>query len=192
MIRKEALVRIAILAAFTLTPVVASAHYWGTALSGLYVGAGGGGARNRDLGSGLPGPFINFNRTRPAWKAFIGYAFNPFVAIQAGYQCLGTGTIDTPVGSAKVRNRGYDVNGLLMFPFTRIVSVFIEGGGTRFNTRTVTPVSTTVTHEGTHPDYGAGVEINIVRHIALRAQWQQFLIPNNNTQFYSGSLLFRF
>ena len=192
MIRKGALVKTGIMAAFTLAPVVASAHYWGAPQSGFYIGAGGGGARNRNLSSSIPGPFVNFKRTQPAWKAFIGYAFNRFFAIQGGYQNLGTDSIGTPVGSEKIRNRGYDVNGLLSFPFTPVFSLFIEGGGSRFRTRTVTPVSTTLTYDGTHPDYGAGVQINLARHLALRGQWQQFLIPHNDTQFYSGSLLFRF
>lgn len=173
-----------------LVPVVASAHWFPA--SGLYVGAGLGGARDRGTSSRLPGPFVHFHRTHLSWKGYIGLAFNRFFAIQAGYQDLGTTKVSTVLGSEKIRNRGYDLNALLSFPFTPRFSVFIEGGASRFRTRTKTPVSTTITHEGTHPDYGAGVQYDFVRHVALRGQWQEFRIPNNNTQVFSGSLLFRF
>ncbi len=192
MIRKGAVVTTGIVAAFALAPVVASAHYLGSPESGFYVGAGGGEAHNGGLLSPFPGPFGNTKRTRPAWKAFVGYAFNRFFAVQAGYQNFGTDTITTPMGSDEVRNRGYDVNGLLSFPFTRRFAVFVEGGASRFHTRTITPVSTTMTRDGTHPDYGGGVQYDVTRHVALRGQWQEFRIPSNNTQLYSGSLRFLF
>ena len=171
-------------------PVVASAHWFPA--SGLYIGAGGGRADNRDVGSNFPGPFVNMNRTHASWKGYAGLAFNRYFAIQAGYQDFGQDTVSTPIGSETVRNRGYDVNGLLSLPMTSRFSLFVEGGASRFRTRTVTPISTTVTQQGTHPDYGAGVQYYFLRHVALRGQWQEFRIPNNNTQVYSGSLLFRF
>lgn len=173
-----------------LVPAVASAHWFPA--SGLYIGAGAGRADNRGANSSLPGGFVHFNRTHTSWKGYLGLAFNRFFAIQAGYQNLGTTTASTAIGSEQIRNRGYDVNGLLSFPFTPKFSLFIEGGASRFRTRTITPVSTTITHDGTHPDYGAGVQYYFIRHVALRGQWQEFRIPNNNTQVYSGSLLFRF
>ncbi len=193
MIRKGAFFKTGIAAALTLAPVIALAYNGGFSQTGLYIGAGGGAARNRGLSNGgIPKPFVNLHRTQGAWKAFVGLAFNRFFAIQAGYQDFGTDTISTAVGSEKVRNRGYDLNALLAFPFTPRFSVFIEGGASRFHTRTMTPVSTTVKRDGTHPDYGAGVQYYFTRHVALRGQWQEFRIPNNNTQLYSGSLVLRF
>jgi hypothetical protein len=173
-----------------LAPVAASAHWFSA--SGLYVGAGAGRAYNRGANTGMPGVFVRYNRTHTSWKAYLGWAFDRFFAIQAGYQNLGTTTASTPIGSEHIRNRGYDLNGLVSFPFTPQFSLFIEGGASRFRTRTMTPVSTTITHEGTHPDYGAGVQYYFIRHVAIRGQWQEFRIPNNNTQVYSGSLLVRF
>ena len=173
-------------------PVVASAHYYGSRASGLYLGAGGGWADNRGVSSSFPRPFVNVKHGHAAWKAYVGYAFGRYFALQGGYQSLGTDSVSTALGSETIRNRGYDVNALLSFPFTPRFSLFIEGGASRFRTRTVTPTQTTIQHDGTHPDYGAGVQYYFVRHVALRGQWQEFRIPNNNTDLYSGSLLFRF
>ncbi|MHB8254406.1 MAG: outer membrane beta-barrel protein [Acidiferrobacter sp.] len=192
MTRMRWFVKTTVAAAVLLIPVVASAHGYGSPGSGLYVGAGGGRADNRGAGSQFPGPFVNIDRTRPSWKAYVGLAFNRYFAIQGGYQDFGTDTVSTAIGSETIRNRGYDLNGVLSFPFTSQVAVFIEGGASRFRTRTISPIATTVTHEGTHPDYGAGVQFFFLRHVALRGQWQEFRIPNNNTQVYSGSLLFQF
>ncbi len=193
MIRTGVLFKTGMTAVLALAPVIALAHDGGFSQTGLYIGGGGGVARNRGLNNGgVPKPFVNLHGTQRAWKAFVGLAFNRFFAIQAGYQNFGTDTISTAVGTEKIRNRGYDLNALLAFPFTPRFSVFIEGGASRFRTRTITPVSTTVARDGTHPDYGAGVQYYVTRHVALRGQWQEFRIPNNNTQLYSGSLVLRF
>lgn len=193
MIRKGALLKTGMTAALTLAPVIALAHDWGFSQAGLYIGAGGGVARNRGLNnSNLPKPFTNFSGTQGAWKAFMGLAFDRFFAIQADYLNFGTDTISTPIGSEQVRNRGYDLNALLSFPFTSRLSLFIEGGASRFHTRTITPISTTVTRDQTHPDYGAGIQYYVTRHVAFRGEWQEFRIPNNNTQLYSGDLVLRF
>jgi len=184
------LLKTAVAAATLLAPVVAAAQ-WFPAF-GPYIGAGGGRADNRDVGSNFPGPFVKLDQTQASWKGYVGFAFGRFFAVQAGYQDFGTDTVSTPIGSETVRNRGYDVNGLLGIPLTARFMVFLEGGASRFQTQTVSLVSTTTTHQGTHPDYGAGVQYEIFRHMAVRGQWQEFRIPNNNTEVYSGSLLFRF
>ncbi len=192
MARMTTLLKTGVAAVVLSTPAAALAHRWGFPTSGLYVGAGAGAARNQGLSSSLPAPFVNLKRSHLAWKAFAGFAFNRFFAIQAGYQNFGTDSISTPVGTEQVRNRGYDVNGLLSFPFTRQFSLFVEGGASRFQTHTITPVSNTTSHDGTHPDYGAGVQFFVAPHVAVRGQWQEFRIPNNNTQLYSGSLVLGF
>jgi len=190
MTRMESFLKTSVAVAALLAPGVAAAHWFPA--SGLYIGAGAGRADNRGVNSSIPGPFVNINKMRTSWKGYVGLAFNRFFAIQAGYQNFGTDTISTAIGQEQVRNRGYDVNALLGFPFTSRFSLFLEGGAARFHTRTTTPFATTVIHQGTHPDYGAGVQYFFLRHVALRGQWQEFRIPNNNTQVYSGSLMFRF
>ncbi|MHB1565755.1 MAG: outer membrane beta-barrel protein [Acidiferrobacter sp.] len=191
MVRRRVLFATGGQSAVLLMLTVAVAH--GFSVAGLYVGAGGGLARNNHFDSSPPGfPFASQHRGHVAWKAYAGYAFNRYFAIQAGYQHLGQATVATPIGNESVGNRGYDFNGLLGLPLTRRVGLFIEGGAARFRTQTTTPVSTNTVTTGFHPDYGAGVQVYLAHHIALRGEWQDFQIPNNRTQLYGGSLLFRF
>lgn len=190
MSKTRAFLKAGVTAVALSAPVVASAHWFSA--SGLYIGAGGGLADNRSISAGNFAGFVNLHHTHAAYKGYVGLAFNRYFAIQAGYQDFGKDTISTPIGSETIRNRGYDLNALLGFPFTPRFTLFIEGGASRFRTDTATPVSSSVAHDGTHPDYGAGVQYYFLRHVAIRGQWQEFRIPNNNTQLYSGSLLFRF
>ncbi len=190
MIRRRSHWKTIVTAGLMLAPMAACAYNWPA--NGLYIGAGGGMADNRQAKSGLPAPFVNLHHTHPAWKAFVGYAFNRFFSVQAGYQGLGQSRATTAAGVETVRNRGYDVNGLLTFPLDRRVDLFVEGGVSRFRTRTATATTTTIRHDGTHPDYGGGVQVNLMRHVSFRGEWQEFRIPHNNTQLYSGSLAFRF
>ncbi|MDA8390806.1 MAG: outer membrane beta-barrel protein [Gammaproteobacteria bacterium] len=179
-----------LLAATLAVPAVASAHWLGP--SGLYVGAGGGFARNKDFAQGLTVPFTNRNRGHAAWKAFLGYSFGPFFAIQASYENLGGSSVTTPIGETRVQERGYNFDGIINIPIVHHVSVFGEAGAARFHTRTTTPVSVVRKWNGYHPDYGAGVQYDITQYVALRGEWQEFRIPHNDTQLYSGSLLFHF
>ncbi len=179
-----------LLAATLAVPVAASAHWLG--LSGLYVGAGGGYSNNKDFARTLTVPYSNRNHGHAAWKAFLGYAFGPYFAVQASYENLGQDSVTTPFGQTTLQERGYNFDGIIMIPLVARVTLFGEAGAARFHTRTTTPTSVTRKWNGFHPDYGGGLQYRLMQNVSLRAEWQEFRIPHNDTQLYSGSLLFNF
>ncbi len=183
-------VTVSLLAATLAAPAVASANW--LADSGPYIGAGGGFAHNRDFAQTLVVPFTNRDRGHAAWKAFVGYAFGPFFRIQASYENLGESTVTTPIGVTTVRDRGYNFDGIINIPLVHKLSLFGEAGAGRFHSRTATPTSLVRKWNGFHPDYGAGLQYDLTRYVAVRGEWQEFRIPNNDTQLYSGSLVLQF
>ena len=190
MTQARTLIKASLLAAAMVVPVVASAQM--PAGSGLYVGAGGGFAHNEDFAKAPAVPFTNRDRGHAAWKAFVGYSFSRFFAVQASYENLGEMSVITPIGRTAVRERGYNFDGVINVPLTEQLSIFGEAGAARFHTRTDTAGYIARKWNGYHPDYGAGVQYDFTQHVALRGEWQEFRIPHNDTQLYSGSLVFRF
>ncbi len=163
------------LASFLALPVFA---YDGFDLSSAYVGAGGGQTKNKDLGN---------DTNNNAWKAFVGYDFNKFFGLEAGYVDLGS----TSQGPVTAKAKGPDVAAVFNFPFTDNVGIFAKGGVHRFEV-TQSALGLSSTDRKTDAAYGAGVKFAFTKNIALRGEWERFEMKNNDSDLVSASLVFNF
>ncbi|MHB1951909.1 MAG: outer membrane beta-barrel protein [Acidiferrobacteraceae bacterium] len=171
----------------------ASAYSWP---SGLYVGAGGGVARERNIQDNLtiPGTVTTTSKRHTAWKAFAGVNADQYFAVEAGYVHFGTGyaSSSTTGESVSVSPSGPYLDAVLKLPFTRHFGLFAKGGVDYMRSKvtdSVTGVTATRRVRGT---YGAGVKYSFTRNVAVRGEWERFRIPRANTDLVSASAVFAF
>jgi OOP family OmpA-OmpF porin len=173
--------------------------------SGPYIGGAGGQARLEADVSAIDAAFLQddgfvatgttFDNHDTAWKAFLGYRFNSFFALEGGYVDLGQATFDTTIVSAPAPYdaltpfpihavadaKGYNLVAIVGVPILPAVSVYAKGGAFRWKAdySEIIPSTGTVrvarSEEGTKPTFGAGVELRLNQWVRLRAEWERFL-----------------
>lgn len=134
------------------------------------------------------------DKTHTGWKAYAGYRFNSFLAVEAGYADLGEASFTTtiiaaPPGTmpsppfpihATATAHGAFVTPIVHWRFARDFSLFGKLGAFRSNAEFtevipatgITRVSRSETR--TDLDYGAGVEWMSPRMLGFRLEWERF------------------
>src|SRR4051812_10692134 len=169
--------------------------------SGVYLGIGGGVSRTNidDLTSGLNQTLLRSGFTSAStdtsdksgnYKAFLGYSFNPYFAIEGTYFNLGKFTFDTTVTPSgtlhgETRSQGGSMDIILSYPFEegyilfgRIGADYAKSKAELTGTRSVT-VLTSATNEtawGRHFGLGLGYEFS--KHTGVRGEWEYLQIPD--------------
>jgi OmpA-OmpF porin, OOP family len=139
----------------------------------------------------------DFDATGDAWKAFAGYRFTPYVAIEAAYADLGRermssfipGNVSQLPGAFTIDRRvegfGADVVGTL--PIGPRFALLARAGAFRAHVRSDVSLegnivfaddgearSRRITDERTIAHYGVGAEWRFARRMALRLEWERF------------------
>jgi OOP family OmpA-OmpF porin len=197
MSRSNWLLSCAVVAA-SLLPVTARAQ------TSLYLGASAGQsaingtAAEIDAGffqdSGYTASGTTLDKTSTGWKAYAGFRFNRFLAVEAGYADLGKATFNTtivaaPPGTvpappfplhASATADGEFLSGILEVPFSEAFSLFVKAGGfrsTAYYTETFTETGMTRLSRSetrTDLDYGAGFRWMFSRIVGIRLEWEDF------------------
>lgn len=136
------------------------------------------------------------------WRAFGGYQFNQYFALELGFADLGEATGSGAIGSFAVEvKEAVDLSALLTFPVANRLSLLLRLGAHR--------VRTTVDQEG--PGFGtlhdsktgssftlgAGAEYSFGK-LGVRAEWQRYdnvasgTDAESDIDVFSVGLLFRF
>jgi len=148
-----------------------------------------------------------------AYKAFVGYKFNPYIGIEGGYVDLGGISASAPAasGSPKLSAtvKGYTLSVVPEIPISHSVSVFAKAGAFVWNaklkaTSDAFGLKATTSDSSAGVAVGAGAAINMNDQSALRIEWERYsldekfsnntksLQSNNDIDLISASLLFRF
>ncbi|MHB1587529.1 MAG: outer membrane beta-barrel protein [Acidiferrobacteraceae bacterium] len=171
----------------------ASSYSWP---SGLYLGAGGGVARERNIQNNLtlPGTVTATSKRHTAWKAFAGFDAYQYFAVEAGYVHFGTGYASsaTTGESVSVAQSGPYLDAVLKFPFTRHFGVFAKGGADYIRSNVTDSITGERSTRAARGTYGAGLKYSFTRNVAVRGEWERFRIPHNNTDLLSASAVFTF
>lgn len=146
------------------------------AAPGLYLGIGGGTAKNRDL-----------NDSDTALKATAGYNFNETFGIEGQYVDFGE-TVGTGFRS---KADTVAVEGVVNLPFTPRFGVFGKGG-VHYASLDTTVLGVNRTDNETDATYGAGVKFDFTDYLGVRGEWERFEINNADTDVVSASLMFKF
>ena len=176
------------------------------------------------LGNGNAADFavINKKKTSTGVKAFLGYSFNPFFALEGGYAYLGKSKADfdfrvNPIAPATVSNsvgtfniaykmRSTFVDGVGTLPIGEKWNLFGRVGlsynsvSTDFNGEPLTLLLSDNDKSTSKfgVKFGAGAGYNFTPAVALRAEWEEYRMPDPLTDkkfsedVFSLSVLFRF
>jgi OOP family OmpA-OmpF porin len=187
---------------------MAKAWAAGSDRSGVYLGIGGGATRTTidDLESGINANLIRAGFTNATtetksnsgmYKAFIGYSFNAYFAIEGTYFNLGRFTFDstvTPTGTlhGETKSQGGNLDIVLSYPFDEGVILFGRIGADYAKSNadlmtsgsvSIDTSSTTESSWGRH--YGLGLGYEFSGHTGVRGEWEYYQIPdgtNTHTQ----------
>ncbi|HEX3097256.1 MAG TPA: outer membrane beta-barrel protein [Usitatibacter sp.] len=172
---------------------------------GWYAGLAGGQSRtDRDIvrtreETLLSAPVVqsDFDATGDAWKAFAGYRFTPYVAVEAAYADLGRDRMSSFIPGnvsqlpaaftidRRVEAYGADVVGTL--PIGPRFALLARAGAYRAHVRSdvvldgnivfaddATARARRITDNRTIAHYGVGGEWRFARRMALRLEWERF------------------
>src|SRR5512139_998696 len=126
------------------------------------------------------------------WKAFVGYRFNPYLALEGGYVDLGKATFTTTIASAPppyvapfqihgtAEATGVNLVAIVGVPLGSAAFLFAKGGAFHWDadfTETIPSLGVTRvarSESDTKPTYGAGVELRLGHGARVRAEWERF------------------
>jgi OmpA-OmpF porin, OOP family len=167
--------------------------------SGVYVGAGAGASRASIDTSGINASLLSLGfasantsttENSVAYKAFVGYSFNRYIAVEGGYFNLGTFKFDstvTPPGTlnGEVKTSGFNLDAVLSYPFAQGFSVFgrlgVQNAKTKVNfsgTGSVLVTTPETSETKTGWDAGLGVGYEFAKGIGLRGEWELYRVPD--------------
>jgi OOP family OmpA-OmpF porin len=158
--------------------------------------------------------------TDTAWKAFVGYRFNSFLALEGGYVDLGGATFVTTITSApppadaltpflihgNAEATGYNLTAIVGMPLGSAVFLFAKGGAFQWSadfSETIPGAAgarVARNETDTTPTYGVGIEFRMNRWLRARAEWERFEEVGSgiggregrNVDLASGGLVFGF
>ncbi|MEO8003463.1 MAG: outer membrane beta-barrel protein [Betaproteobacteria bacterium] len=162
---------------------------------------------------------VNKKKTSTGVKAFVGYSFNPFFALEGGYAYLGKSKADmdfrangvptsTSVGSFNIayKMRAVFIDGVGTLPIGEKWNLFGRVGlsynkvSTDFNGE---PLTLLISDNDRSKNkfgvkFGAGAGYGITQAVALRAEWEEYRMPDPlsgekfSEDVFSLSVLFSF
>jgi OOP family OmpA-OmpF porin len=130
-------------------------------LSSVYAGGTIGQAKYKDGCAGLN----DCDDKDTAWRLLAGYQFNRYFAAEVGYHDLG----EASASAGTTEGNAWELVGIGAYPIVDKLSVYgklgayrgeLEGPGGKESNSDVT--------------YGAGLQYDLVRNVALRGEWQRY------------------
>jgi OOP family OmpA-OmpF porin len=134
----------------------------------------------------------NCKDTDTAWKIFGGYQFNPYLAVELGYNDFGRISSDATVsmagstfaGNAKIEATAFELTGVGSLPLGQQFSLYgklgvyyAETKSSANVTRTTPPFasgSSSASDNNSNLTFGFGARYDLTKNIGLRAEWQRF------------------
>ncbi len=181
--------------------------------SGVYIGIGAGASfANIDqdninaslLSLGATSATTSTSENSVAYKGFVGYSFNRYIALEGGYFNLGTFKFNSTVSppgtlNGEVKTSGFNLDAVASLPFTQTFSIFGRGGVQNAKstvnyagTGSVVVLTPQTSESKTSWDAGAGVAFEFAKgHVGLRVEWELYRVPDGtNTDTMSNVNVF--
>lgn len=158
--------------AITFLPIACLLLGSTTALAGpFYVGASAGKTNLQvdDLGG-------SFDSSATTYKVFAGFRFLKFFGIEGGYVDFGS-TDDSDAGvDLSVDATAWDAFAVGILPLGKHFELFAKAGLFRWdrNAEASGAVSDSSSDTGTNPVFGAGAAFKIMKHLAVRLEYEKF------------------
>ncbi len=158
--------------AITFLPIVCLLLGSTTALAGpFYVGASAGKTNLQvdDLGG-------SFSSSATTYKAFAGFRFMKFFGIEASYVDFGSPEDSDAGVDLSVDATAWDAFAVGVLPLGKHFELFAKAGLFRWdrNAEASGAVTDSSSDTGTDPVYGAGMAFKIMKHLAIRLEYEKF------------------
>ena len=188
--------------------------------SGIYIGVGAGASRGKiDDGSinqslqslGFSSASTTKSENSTAYKAFVGYSFNRYIAVEGGYFDLGKFKFDStvqPPGTlhGEIKASGFNLDAVLSYPFTEGFSVFARAGvqnakskANFSGTGSVLVLQPESSETKTDWKAGLGLGYEFSQGIGVRGEWERYRISDgtnsgdkSNVDVFGLSLYYKF
>jgi OOP family OmpA-OmpF porin len=168
--------------------------------TGLYAGGSIGYSQSKDICDAV-NPQVTCDDNDTAWRAFAGYQFNRYFALELGFANLGEASGSGAPGSFSVESKeAWDLTGLFTMPVATNLSVLLRIGAHRTRTTIDQQGPGFALHEaktGSSFSYGLGAEYALGK-LGVRAEWQRYdnvsggTLGESDIDVFSVGLLFRF
>ena len=145
-----------------------------------------------------------------AWGLFAGYQFNPYFAVEGGYVNLGkfdySSTVSAPAAdtvSGHLGVQGVDAAAVGLLPFGEQWAVYGKAGllyaKSKLDASSTGAVAvSSVEHWDTSPLLGAGVNYDLTRKVALRAEYDRYFkvgeasVGKGDIDAFTARVVYRF
>ena len=174
MLRKYIIALTVVLSLLALQPAAAVE-------GGFYLGAGLGGATT-EVKEGS----VSFDENDFAWKAFGGFHFLQFFAVEASYRDLGAPTTTIGNDEVKVDTTAYDLSGLVGLPLGPIFLFGKLGVVSWDSDITVSNTVGKISDDGTDYLIGIGGSLDISK-VRLRAELEYLDIQDGSLMYTLGA-----
>ena len=176
---------------FALTVLAAPA-----AMAGGYIGAGIGQSTMQAKDSDIN---LDLNGNTTGYKAFGGFTFFKFFALEASYVKFGTVKDEVSGIEVKTDATGYGAFAVGKIPIG-FVEPFVKIGYINVDSKAEIPGAASASDKSWDPAYGLGVGFNLVKVLHLRVEYEKFDInpeyngvkPDSELYMVSASAAFRF
>lgn len=125
-----------------------------------------------------------------AYKAFIGYQFNRYLALEGGYFDLGKSSFTADTAgpgrlTGKLKTRGWNIDLVGSLPLTPKFSILGRIGAQRAKTQadyvgtgTAVPAFPDSNRTENNYKYGAGLQYEITPAVLVRGEWEHYRVDN--------------
>jgi opacity protein-like surface antigen len=169
--------------------------------TGFYLGAGIG-QSSIDIKEFYPSLGDSLVQGGDAFKAYGGYRFLKFIAVEAGYASLGSPqglekNVPEHPERAEVGVKGWDAFAIGILPVSNVVDIFGKIGMMSWDTDIKSVQDGEVVYSesstGTDTAYGIGIGFWVGQNVTLRAEGEWFTIGDYETvALYSANVTFTF
>jgi len=141
--------------------------------SNWYAGFGFGQSKYQDVDA------ISANVRSEGWKAYLGYEFNKYLAVEGGYVNLNDMTAQLPTRTTNVATDGWTIGALASFPVTDRFSAFARLGAAYMlvdirDKDVGAPDTARSGDDSWAANYGVGVRYALLNNLDIRAEWERF------------------
>jgi len=154
-------------------------------------------------GTGATAFSVSANKTDTMWKGYLGYRFNPYVSVEAGYWDFGkvdlSATISAPTATSMQRSisaSGMGASAVFWVPVSNSWSGLVKAGAMRTETKasagdvggglTGVPAESS-TKLNSH--WGVGVEYRLTPAAAARIEYENVRKVGDDTKFGTADII---
>ena len=116
---------------------------------------------------------LNCDELDKAYQFALGWQFNRYLAAELAYSDLGQADLEGPAFGAFLHASGYELSGVGTYPLGGTVFSLLGRLGLAY-TKTKYGRDLAGERAATGLTYGAGLQLDFTKNVAVRLQWQRF------------------